>query len=56
MSNELKKFLGILSREIRQILEQHPQGDNLIEIEYYLDSSPKIMPLFSGNPVIVNDK
>jgi stage III sporulation protein SpoIIIAA len=41
MSDELKKFLEILPREIRQILEQHPQRDNLIEVVMDLGRRPE---------------
>jgi stage III sporulation protein SpoIIIAA len=41
MSDELKKFLEILPREIRQILEQHQQRDNLIEVVMDLGRRPE---------------
>ncbi len=41
MSNELQKFLAILPRDIRRVLEQHPQLDNLIEVVMDLGRPPE---------------
>ncbi len=41
MTDELKKFLEILPREIGRVLEQHPQRDNLIEVVMDLGRPPE---------------
>jgi stage III sporulation protein SpoIIIAA len=41
ITNELQKLLEILPLEIRQILEQHPQQNNLIEIVMDLGRRPE---------------
>jgi stage III sporulation protein SpoIIIAA len=41
MTDELQKFLEILPREIKRLLEQHPQQDNLIEVVMDLGRRPE---------------
>ena len=41
INDELQKFLAILPREIRRVLEQHPQRDNLIEVVMDLGRRPE---------------
>ncbi|MDJ0901451.1 MAG: hypothetical protein QNJ55_21845 [Xenococcus sp. MO_188.B8] len=41
MTDELKKFLKILPREIGRVLEQHPQRDDLIEVVMDLGRPPE---------------
>ncbi len=41
MTDELQKFLEILPREIKRVLEQHPQRDNLIEVVMDLGRRPE---------------
>ena len=41
MTDELKKFLEILPREIARVLEQHPQRDDLIEVVMDLGRPPE---------------